>query len=460
MSCINIIANNLALSNTIEQKNLSCAEQIALMFKDAKGYAAVFRKDAEDENKRSYYIPASVLDTRIQSLVEKLHGHNVYVSQNTFYKYKSRCVDDLYELRHLYVDIDCHKLAFTADQTLMHLEKEFFRRSIPEPTFIIFSGRGLQLIWQIQAESAYSLPMWQSVEDYLCEVLRPLGGDPAATDASRVLRVAESINTKNNALVSVEHRYKEQYTLTEIIEGYILPFLPEPVKPSSKPRKKSSNFNKVKRLLSPYSLAHSRMLDIRKLIELRANCSPSEGRSWGRETLLFLYRYYSCVFDKDTEKALEKTLELNRLFAKPLSEKEVHRATQSAEKMFNKLDNEAEIQKAKELGFPTIGYNYKNSSLINLLEITLDEQKHLKTIISADEKERRRTEKRHSVGRSDRRKGQAPSLTRKEYIAECNNAVSDKVSNAKEMRAQGMSQRAIAKELDVSVSTVNGYLKK
>lgn len=128
--------------------------------------------------------------------------------------------------------------------------------------------------------------------------------------------------------------------------------------------------------------------------------------------------------------------------------------------MFLHKDDEGFIQKAKALGYPAAGYNYKNTTLISLLEITKEEQKHLRTIISAEEKERRRTKKRHTEGRADRRNGQAPSVCRETYFAECVDAIADNIIRAKELKAQGVSQRAIAKELGISVSTVNGYLKK
>ena len=50
--------------------------------------------------------------------------------------------------------------------------------------------------------------------------------------------------------------------------------------------------------------------------------------------ILFLYRYYLCYFTEDIEKALYDTLELNSMFRHPLSEKEVTRATKSAEKVY------------------------------------------------------------------------------------------------------------------------------
>ena len=103
-------------------------------------------------------------------------------------------------------------------------------------------------------------------------------------------------------------------------------------------------------------------MDIIKLCELREYDLKGH-----RELILFLYRYYLCYFTEDVEKALYDTLELNNMFRQPLSENELIRATKSAEKVYKDKNKE---------------YKYKNETLINLLEITDEEQKEMKTIIS------------------------------------------------------------------------------
>ncbi len=83
-----------------------------------------------------------------------------------------------------------------------------------------------------------------------------------------------------------------------------------------------------------------------------------------------MYRYYLCYFYEDEQKALEDVLELNKEFIQPLIEKEVIRATGSAEKVFKSKDKQ---------------YKYKNETLIELLEISEYEQTHMKIIIGKEE---------------------------------------------------------------------------
>ncbi|MGU9454308.1 DNA-binding response regulator, partial [Clostridium perfringens] len=110
--------------------------------------------------------------------------------------------------------------------------------------------------------------------------------------------------------------------------------------------------------------------DIIKLCELREYDLKGH-----RELILFLYRYYLCSFTEDIEKALNDALELNSMFRKALSEREVIRATRSAERCY--------LDKNKQ-------YKYKNETLIELLEITEEEQRNMTIIISKEEYKRRK----------------------------------------------------------------------
>ncbi|RUQ46312.1 replication protein, partial [Corynebacterium pseudodiphtheriticum] len=94
-------------------------------------------------------------------------------------------------------------------------------------------------------------------------------------------------------------------------------------------------------------------------------------------------------------------------------------------------------------------YTPKNGTLINLFRITVDEQRQLKTIISSEmalERDRRRDEVRRRA---------AGAVDRKTYLE----AANAKLAKAQALRAEGMSVRAIAKKMGISVGSVSGYLK-
>ena len=103
----------------------------------------------------------------------------------------------------------------------MHLEADYFNKSIPRPNLIIDSGRGLYLIWLLNSVPSKALPLWKSIEEYLYSVLKPFGADRQALDPTRVLRVPGSINSKSKTIVKVIEQYDYIYDLREIQNEYL-----------------------------------------------------------------------------------------------------------------------------------------------------------------------------------------------------------------------------------------------
>ena len=290
-----------------------------------------------------------------------MSDENIYITLNTFYK-PCRRLENIKELNTLFIDLDYYKTGKTKDQVLMDLEKNYFNQSIPIPNYVIDSGRGMYLIWLIKSLPSQALPLWKAVQDYLYKQLKCFGADRQALDATRILRVPGSINSKSKTVVNILDEYEYVYDLREIQNG----FLPE-LKPYEKKKGRPSKINYIYRERSLY---YGRIQDIIKLCELREYDLKGH-----REIILFLYRYYLCSFTEDTQKALNDVLELNSMFRQPLRENEVTRATMSAERCY--------LDKNKQ-------YKYKNETLIELLEITEEEQRNMTIIISKEEYKRRK----------------------------------------------------------------------
>lgn len=92
------------------------------------------------------------------------------------------------------------------------------------------------------------------------------------------------------------------------------------------------------------------------------------------------------------------------------------------------------------------GYWYKNETLTDRLDITIEEQRHMKTIIGTQEKYRRNNERRTPRNENGLTKKQQelPDLKLKEL----------------ELREQGLSNRAIARKLECSEYKIITLLKK
>ena len=329
----------LALKQKDEENLSSSVKYINIIHGDSKGWITK-AKICDKEYKQWHY--------KYKDLIElKFDEDNVYITLNTFYKTYRR-IECIKELNALFIDLDTYKTDFTKEQILINLNENHFKQSMPIPNFIIDSGRGLYLIWLIKKVPSMGLPLWKAVEEYFYKTLKEFGADRQALDATRILRVPGSFNSKTHTEVKIIDNYDYLYELREIQSEY----MPEL---SEKAPVRRGRPLKIKYIFRERSLYHARILDLIKLCELREYDLKGH-----RELILFLYRYYLCYFTEDIEKALYDTLELNSMFRQPLTENEVTRATKSAEKVYKDQNKD---------------YKYKNETLINLLEISDEEQK-------------------------------------------------------------------------------------
>lgn len=385
---------------------------INTLHKDSEGYITV----AKMGNRWQQYYFEGINDLSIN-----LKGKDVYISQNTFNN-KSRRLIHLKELKALYIDIDCYKMNLSKEAVKYFMENDLYGQ-IPVPNMLIDSGRGLYYIIFLENTMAEELPKWQLVEKYLYEKLKDLGADNKALDATRVLRVTGTVNSKNNSIVKVIDTYDYQYTLDEIIENYI-PEIIEDRKEKQKPKgvRKKGRKKKFVSLFTLYNLYYTRFKDIKKLVEIR-----NFNMTGYREVTLFLIRYFLNVYHGDDDLVMEEVLEINNSFTEPLEKDEVFKATLSG------------ATRATENV-----YKYSNDKLIKLLDITPLEQKEMATIISKTEKYYRNNKNRRNNRRNEE------GLTNKE---------AERIKNEKdilELKRKKYTLKQISKELNLSIS----YVKK
>lgn len=349
------------------------------------------------------------------------NAKNVYTSLNSFISQrKGRKTNNLKRLNALYIDIDCYKAGLTQEQVLYFLEEDYFGRIIPTPTFIINSGRGLYLIYKIN-EDCRALPRWERVQRFLYSKLEEFGADPQALDASRVLRVPFTVNSKSDTMVTIERFNNVTYTLYEIIQEYDIPYdSTTPKKEYGKaterqkkvakwqakvfgvelpnfdsfddtfefihkyselevPALKKTGNKQTKAINKRNSLADTLNGRVRDLFTLFG--SLRKGENCCREYALFLCRLWNIQMTGDYDLAIERTLALNNLMDKPFSRQYVIRTTKSAE---TKVKNGE-------------SYNYSTSKIVEALQITEEEQsslKHLRLSLK-DTKEKSERNRKH-----------------------------------------------------------------
>ncbi|HEK4533713.1 TPA: DNA-binding response regulator [Clostridioides difficile] len=399
MTCSN--AKNILLNDI---------SNLEVIHSKSKGYITLASKKEQKFTQWHYKI--NELEERYLELID--NKVNVYISHNTFYKPQRR-IENIKELNAIFIDIDCYNTKYTKEAVRFFIEKDL-NGIIPNPTMLVDSGRGLYYVLKLEPVPNKALPLWYAIQRYIYNQLKEFGADAKALDPTRVLRATGTINSKTQTEVKIIDYDGYTYTLKEIQENYLPELKEKKKKVKGRPKKVVSLFNE-------YSLYHARLNDLIKICELRNY--DMEGC---REVTLFLYRYFTCCFMEDEVQALECTLELNKQLVKPLRDNEVVKHTKSAETAY----------KGKK-------YKFKNSTLIDLLGITEEEQKYLKTIIGKKEANEREKEAKKLARRNEN------GLTNREQEKQ------DRINEIQVEKSLGLSQSKVAKKLNLSISTVKRY---
>ena len=131
------------------------------------------------------------------------NGYDVYISQNTLNgDSRHRRKQDVAAIRHVYLDLDQD-----GDRALKAIETSV---RLPRPNFVIDTSPGKhQVIWKVQGMTQ------PEAENLMRAMAREFGGDLAATDSTRVLRLPGFYNKKYEApyRIEVRHESSELYRL-------------------------------------------------------------------------------------------------------------------------------------------------------------------------------------------------------------------------------------------------------
>src|SRR5882724_1746777 len=122
------------------------------------------------------------------------NGSDIYIGMNPLRQDAStRTKEDIASIRHVYLDLDHGGL-----EALKSVENS---SAVPKPNYILTSSPGkFQIAWRVQEITL------DEAEGLLHAMAREFGGDPAATDATRVLRLPGFANKKYGADFYVEAR--------------------------------------------------------------------------------------------------------------------------------------------------------------------------------------------------------------------------------------------------------------
>ena len=426
-------------------------------------FALLYGNKAKDKRYRQKIYEVEQLSFVLKNLY---YDWDNYISQGIFYRPNRRIVN-LWSIGLCYVDLDTYKvkeLQNVPTHTVIDLLFAYCElMNIPEPSLVIYSGNGVYLKWLFKkAVPKGALPRWNAVQKKLVELFKDFGADPQARDASRVLRIPGTTNTKTGLKVEIVIEKPDIRYDFEKFSRQILPLeRPEKVienakivlppsfekKPSGKPYE-SRTCQSKKFSFTPTQLWWDRLQDIRTYVKLRWKGRVPEGY---RDIVLFLS--YVALGWIEPVNTLVYGLEFEQLIKEygiTMPRKEIFAYMSTAKKRLAKMIDDK--KKGKEYDPTQHLYIYKTKTIIEMLDIQPEYQVHLKTLVNPEiQKERDREYQR----KKRRKKGIRPL---EEYLEERRKNKELLRTEVKLLRAKGLSLRQIAKEMGISHEYVRKLL--
>lgn len=426
------------------------------------GFFSVVSKHPEKGASQSSYPLCRLPD--VLSVLPR--DRDTYISQAEFQK-PNRRVINLARVGLLFVDVDPGQAThLDGDQWAMRCLMACRDEGIPAPSLIVYSGRGVHLKWLLDRPIPRgALPRWNHAQKCLVERLKHIGADAGARDASRVLRLTGTINTKVNRVCQIVWEDRDPRDGELIRHSFDVLFdeladMPrrefeaqqEAAEQAREERRRLRKSLKVikggrygLRRLGDRQLAWDRLEDLRSLASMRAD--NIEG-----QRMLFLFWCTNFLALAAPIKAGHLHYEARVLageIAPGWSYKDCDLGT-----VFRKAVAHANGEKIEHNGreYSPL-YTPRNETLIDLLSITDAEQRLLKTIISKEEAARRHAE------RERQRRKIAGAVERSEYLEQMANTTEQRRQAALELRQQGKTNREIAEALSIHVKSVPRLLR-
>lgn len=441
------------------QKELFEPEQY-LQNHSGKAYFSLLtsKQGSSYKSQRSY--PVDAMHAVLQALRSDYDGRDVWISQAEFFAACRRLVC-LSKIGLLFTDLDTYKTGLTqtperqTEMLLRHCEKV----GLPEPSIVVFSGRGLQAKWLLDGPLPQrALPRWNALQNAINAKLKDFGADAKALDASRVLRLVQTVNSKSGELVRVTHYNVDVYSFDKLAKG-LLPYGRELgqqydqldlaiddggsvilLRPGDgeQSTKQWRNHSEAKNTLGlrqfmGFQLAWDRLADLRTLAKLRLQ-RDGQVPDGQRNLFVFLAAVFLTQALVDQGRIYDELRVLASEFVPSWTNPHVLASASSALK---RLKQHIAGQTVDFNGFEVSPrYRFKNETLVSerWLAITSDEEKLLLTIISESESKRRDAE------RSAQKRLEAGAVTRAGYLE----SHEQKRASARLMKAAGATWQAVA----------------
>lgn len=357
-------------------------EFISCAFHSHEGYDGNIDLGHRVEKDEGIYHLCSIKESKIKETMQCFYTSSksdYYISANTFKNF-NRAKANLFSLNNIVIDIDNHLDIFTSETSEIFLArlKEFINENIILcPNIVVFTGRGIQLWYCLEAISYRYIYTYQNVANELIKHIQELFLDEfphefeglavdktASANAAGYYRLPFTTNTKTKTKVLMEILHIDFYKLNTLLN-----VIAEKNGDTLEITKKEQTSNKPCTFNSNYSYRRClKVIDM--LYNLQKNRSAKidiKGISHeNRQRLCFsLATFLSLIYSK--EDAYKRLFAFNRNFQNPLSEKKINYLIEYTTR--NVL---LENGKSKN--------KWTNKNLIDYLELTQEEQETYKII--------------------------------------------------------------------------------
>lgn len=285
-----------------------------------------------------------------------------YITANTV-SGTNRTMDGLFGLQNIVIDVDCHSQGVNASELvqafLWRAERDMWSGGdLPRPNSVVRTGRGVQLWWAIKPCHASCRYHYDQIKTGLMDHIEALLSEYSELDGLEVDRGASSnpvgyfrlpctYNTVAKRYGALQVLHSDRYDTHELA-GYISP-LPSKKRDTQPTQGVAMQKCDLIVLHNAHSTGANRVAQLIKLRNLRNNEVGAETRN----NLCFsVYNALRMSFDHD--EAMERLRAYNSGFKQPMTDAELKHTVCSA------------MRKG--------GYKYTNAKLIELLDITEDEQ--------------------------------------------------------------------------------------
>lgn len=331
---------------------------------------------------------------RVIRLLDKTR--DTWISQAEFMRPNRRVVN-LWRVGLLFADLDTYAIGMTGDPEAMayRFARYCEDHGIPAPSVVVFSGRGLQAKWLLEAAiPRQALPRWNACQQVLVDKLQAYGADRNARDASRVLRLVGAVNTKSGEVARVVHieeidglpvRYSFEYLCEWLLPTHRQKIERERQLWAAEKEARRERRQQMASIpggrqigglrgFSGRQLAWHRLEDLRKLAELRG------GTPEGQRMLMLFWQLNFLLLSGATNSGQmwHEAAALARAI-----DPQWHHDKSALSTLYAKAKQFEAGERVEFNGrtYPAL-YTPRNDTLIDLFRVTDEEQRELQTIIT------------------------------------------------------------------------------